>query len=105
MIRGVLVVAVLAACQSENPAPARDAAPAAVAPTCADMARRGVELALANPDLPSEMREQLAASRDEAIAGGTAECERLRPPPEILACMVSAKTYAEYAACGDKFTP
>jgi len=98
--RAVVLLVLLAACQSakEKEAPAK-------APTCADMARRGVELALADPAQPAEMREQLAAHRDEAIAGGTAQCETLKPPPEVLACMVAAKTYAEYAACGEKFAP
>lgn len=82
VIRGVLVAALLAA-----------------------MARRGVELALGDPSQPAERTEQVAASRDEAIAAGTARCEELRPPPEVLACMVAAKTHAEYAACGDKFAP
>ena len=108
MNRAALLLVLVAACQRDDarPAATKDGAAAAPrAPTCADMARRGVELALADPSQPPERKEQLAASRDEAIAGGTAQCEQLKPPPEVLACMVAAKTYAEYAACGDQFTP
>ena len=107
MTRAVWIVLVVAACQKDRgtPAQAKDAAVAAAAPTCADMARHGVELALEDPSQTAERKQELAAHRDEAIAGGTTACEQLKPPPEVLACMIAAKTYAEYAACGDRFTP
>lgn len=110
MTRVALLVALLAGCKSDRPAAAKPPQDAAAAvkqapPTCAEMARRGVELALADESVPVEMRAELEATRDQAIAGGTAQCEQLKPPPEVLACMVAAKTYAEYAACGAKFQP
>lgn len=107
MTRVALILVLVASCKGDAAKPvAKDAAPPSKAePTCADMARRGVELALADESAPAEMRAELEATRDQAIAGGTAQCEQLRPPPEVLACMVAAKTYAEYAACGSRFQP
>ena len=103
-MRGILAATIALACACGNRS--SDGGGGATRPrTCEEMAKRGIELMLADPDTPQERRDTINAHKDDAIAAGAQACKDHHASPEAIACFVEAKDRDAYMACGKKFFP
>src|SRR5438552_7530142 len=71
--------------------------------TCADMARHGVEVALA--ESPTDRRASLEDQRAQVEASLRAGCDLHHPSQEALACFATAADRPAFMACGAKYFP
>ena len=100
------MVAVACACGNKaSDAGDRSSGSATHPHTCEEMAKRGIELMLADPNTPQERRDTINAHKDDAIAAGAQACKDHHASPEAIACFVEASDRDAYMACGKKYFP